>query len=514
MTTTTATPDDDPNDAEAIELLAALERKRIENPLYFYNHPTLSQKHQHRRQLLFHGLATDVKAFFGGNQSGKTTAGLADDLIQAVDEELLPDHLKIYKKYKPPFNCRIFAPSVQVLELVIFEKLKELIPLEALIERSWSKSYDKNLRVLRFSNGSGFQFMTYEQDVAKMGGTTIDRIHYDEEPPLELRIENRMRTVRKGGDEIFTLTPLSGLSWAYDQLWEPVATEEQYEKDNNFYVKDDDPDETLGVVIVDMDDNPFLTERDKKRVLKGLSKEQIQARKQGMFVHFSGLIYEDFKPSEHVIDPFDIPHEWNVVVSIDPGMRNRCAVIYGAISPNNEIYVFDEIYEQGRTIKEIAELIHRRNMEHQVLPIYYVIDPAARNKLSQTGRSDQMEFSDHGINTIPGQNAVEAGINRVRENLQTQKLFLFSHCTNLRKEFLRYRWREAPRTGEDGKPLPVKKDDHALDALRYLVMSRPYAPEVPEERNETALQRAVRLDQERGANNPTTDPHTGGLLFN
>ena len=41
----------------------------------------------------------------------------------------------------------------------------------------------------------------------------------------------------------------------------------------------------------------------------------------------------------------------------------------------------------------------------------------------------------------------------------------------------RYRWKQPPRTGEDGPQKPVKKDDHLLDALRYAVMSRPYLPQ-------------------------------------
>jgi hypothetical protein len=52
----------------------------------------------------------------------------------------------------------------------------------------------------------------------------------------------------------------------------------------------------------------------------------------------------------------------------------------------------------------------------------FVIDPSAQNRLHQTGRSDQMEYADAGIYTVPGQNAVRAGINRVKTYLQTDAL--------------------------------------------------------------------------------------------
>jgi hypothetical protein len=36
---------------------------------------------------------------------------------------------------------------------------------------------------LYFKNGSKFQFLTAEQDVDKHAGQTLDRVHFDEEPP-------------------------------------------------------------------------------------------------------------------------------------------------------------------------------------------------------------------------------------------------------------------------------------------------------------------------------------------
>lgn len=449
-----------------------------------------------------------VKNFFGGNQSGKTTAGLADDIIQALDVDDIPEHLREFKKFSPPFGCRILAPSVQVLELVIYEKLRELLPDHALMGGSWQKAYDKVLRLLRFKNGSMFQFMTYEQDVGKMGGATIQRIHYDEEPPRQHRIENRIRTLRYGGDEIFTLTPLSGLSWAYEELWE----EKGEELSKNIFLNEK---QSMGTVIVDMDDNPYLNEENKEAALRGLSEQEKDARKSGRFVHFAGLIYDDFDPHKHVVEPFDLdPREqpFNVVVAIDPGYRFRCAVLYCAVMPDETMYIFDEIYEQEKSVGRIAEMIHQTNTMHGVLPIYYVIDPAARNRNHQTGRNDQMEYSDHGINTIAGQNEVGTGIGRVREKIQNEQLKIFSNCRNLIKEFTTYRWREGPRSGEDGKPTPVKTKDHALDALRYAVMSRPYAPVKPEHTNESQLERAFRLDRERGVMSGKTSEF-GGVFY-
>lgn len=468
-------------DREAAErAIQAIERERERNPLAFYE--------PHPKQRAFHGFQTQTKCFFGGNQSGKTWGGLADDVIQAVDEDSLPERLRLYKKFKPPFLCRIMAESFPVLETTMIEKLQALLPLDQLVGGSWSTAYDKNLRVLYFQNGSKFFFMTYEQEVRKMGGASIDRVHFDEEPPLAVFNECRLRVMAHGGDLVFTMTPVFGLTWTFDQLWKQRG--QQTAKD--VYEAPD-----LGVVTVDMADNPTLGQKEIELALAGMSAEEKAARKEGKFVALHGLIYGDFKKDRHVTPERPIPENVNVVVGIDPGLRNFAGVVWAYLTPDDTMVVFHEGYYHGMTAREVCEEIHKANEALGVHPIYYVIDPAARNKEHQTGRSTQMEYADNGIVTIAGQNSVSAGINRVRERFQTDRLYLQANCPHLIDELQKYRWKQPPRTGEDGREAPVKKDDHLMDALRYAVMSRPYLPEVYEQRDETQLQRLMREHQEQ-----------------
>ena len=136
---------------------------------------------------------------------------------------------------------------------------------------------------------------------------------------------------------------------------------------------------------------------------------------------------------------------------------------------------------------------------------------AARNRETHTGRSTQAEFSEHGIYTILGQNAHEAGINRVKERLQTNRLKVSAACDELIREFKRYRWKSPPRTGEgDPREVPVAKDDHLLDALRYVCMSRPVAPPRPPGAASVTLQdRLLRAQLDRLAR-PRVQSHPQG----
>lgn len=464
----------------AEEALREIGLKRQSDPLAFYQ--------PHAKQRAFHSFTAHAKCFFGGNQSGKTTAGLADDIIQAIDEDAVPDHLKPYKKFKAPFLCRIMAESFPVLETTLLQKLQELLPQDQLLGGSWQKAYDKNLRVLYFANGSKFFFMTYEQEVRKMGGASIDRVHFDEEPPLAVFNECRLRVMAHGGDLLFTMTPVFGLTWTYDQLWKRRG--DQTEKD--VYRAPD-----IDVVTVDIKDNPTIDHKQIELALEGMSDEERAAREEGKFVALHGLIYADFKKEKHVVPQRPVPENVNVVVGIDPGLAHPAGVVWMYLTPDDTMVVFEAERFKGMSAAQVCQRILEINDLHGVHPLYYVIDPAARNKEHQTGRSTQMEYADNGIVTIAGQNSVTAGINRVRERFQKETLLVQSNCTELIDELLKYRWKKPPRSGEATKEAPVKREDDLVDPLRYVVMSRPYLPEVQIEKHESQLQRLMREDQNR-----------------
>src|SRR5438309_1374599 len=84
---------------QALALLEEYEGAVKANPLIRYE--------PHPKQVVFHESHEPLKCFLGGNRSGKTTAGILDDLIQCVDRDCVPPHLLPYKRWEPPFYCRI-----------------------------------------------------------------------------------------------------------------------------------------------------------------------------------------------------------------------------------------------------------------------------------------------------------------------------------------------------------------------------------------------------------------------
>jgi hypothetical protein len=262
------------------------------------------------------------------------------------------------------------------------------------------------------------------------------------------------------------MTPVQGLTWMYEEFWEPW----QIGRLQNSFVQ-----------TVDMDDNPVINDDQKEETLRGYSREEREARKTGHFVHFHGRVYGEFT-SECIIPEDDVPVGLPIYVGIDPGIRHMAAVVFMYHTPDDTLVIFEELALKDMNVAEVATAIKETEIVYGVKPTWYVIDPSARNKQHVTGRNLQLEYADHGVLTFPGQNDVATGISRVKVRLEHHKLLVMANCKETIKEFRQYRWsKPARQSPNDPKETPIKKDDHLLDAIRYAVMARPYRPEVKKE---------------------------------
>lgn len=452
---------------QAAPLLAAVAGDWEQNPLLRF-WPLYQQ------QADFLAATERTKLFAGGNQAGKTTIGVVDDLIQAVDRDCLPEHLKAFKHFEPPFLCRIVTPDfTETMEGVIYEKLREWAPKDQLLGGSWEEAYKKAERRLHFRNGSKFQFLTAEQDVDKHAGQKLDRVHFDEEPPgekgLKLYRENRQRVLARDGQVMLTMTPLFGMSWAYDELYE------QRHEDWIFYTQ------------ADQDQNTTLSEVAKREARRGLSREELQARKEGKFVHFGGLVLARFTDDLKVpaVSRKDLEGQ-DIYVGIDPGIA-RGGVVWAALDRDNVMLVFDELYPANETIPQIAQQIRERNEFWKVDPAY-IIDPSSRNRQHVNAENVQGALMREGIFCAEGQNDRRTGILQLRARIDARALLVAENCVNWLRERDRWRVADDESTGEsrpaDGDSFRTLGADHLMDPTRYVAMARvwwePLADEEPE----------------------------------
>lgn len=424
--------------------------------------PSIHGYQPHGKQIAFHSSSARIRALFGGNRSGKTVGGATEVVFRTTGTS------PFARVKPPPVHWRVVAVDFKDgVEKIVKPEIARWMPPSALQYGSWEESYDKELRTLTLENGSTIEFMSYEQDTEKFAGTSRDGVWHDEEPPREIYVENQMRLIDKGGLSILTMTPLEGMTWVYDDVYLRAQI-----------------DPTVEVWEVDMSDNPFLNTVEMEAILSGLTKEEREARAHGKFVQIGGLIYKEFS-DRNIRKPFIPPKDWLWVAGLDHGHNNPTAWGWTAISPDGDMVLFDEWYRSGHIVSYHAQKVHEFNALHERVPDYYVGDPSIRNVDPITGTSVLIEYINHGIPIILGNNDVKAGIDLVKKRIigigdpptNRPSLYVTSNCVNTIREHQRYRWAKwATRRGNEEhnkKEEPVKKDDHTCDMLRYVVASRP-----------------------------------------
>ncbi len=194
----------------------------------------------------------------------------------------------------------------------------------------------------------------------------------------------------------------------------------------------------------------------------------------GSDADMEGIVFDEFSMGENVIDPFEVPVEWNKIISLDHGVTNPTAVIFGAIDWDGKLFIFDEHYEAGKVIAYHANIIKERGYQNVK---DYLIDPSCRAKVNaKAGQFYSIidEYNDYGIHFSPANNALLAGINRVNTSFKSKQLFIFKNCINTIREVSNWKWKRLKPGIQKNEPdEPENKDDHTCDALRYMVMSRP-----------------------------------------
>lgn len=216
--------------------------------------------------------------------------------------------------------------------------------------------------------------------------------------------------------------------------------------------------ESRYLVQAGWDDVPHLGEKAKRELKQSIPSHEYDARVNGIPALGSGAIYP-LKAEEITFEPMrDIPPFWKRVYGLDVGWK-KTAAVWGAWDEANDIvYIYTEHY-QGQQVPSVhAEAIKARGAW-----IPGVVDPASAGASVSDGQNVLGMYRALGLKLMPADNSVEAGIYAVYQRLATGRLKISTACRNLLAEYNMY------RRDENGKI--VKDYDHALDALRYLVMS-------------------------------------------
>jgi len=219
-----------------------------------------------------------------------------------------------------------------------------------------------------------------------------------------------------------------------------------------------------------LEDNPYVDEDYKNRLKYSTSGVFHKRNYLGLWCMAEGAIFDFFDEDIHVLKkPPASADYW--VAGIDYGTSNACAcmlvgVCTGQYPPYKRVcWVESEYYwdckKMGRQKlnSELADDIQQFLEPYSMKGIY--CDPSAA--------AFKLELRRRGMHIIDANNDVITGIEMTTNQMQQGNLYIINTCKNLIREIQNYVW--DTRKSKEGEDAPVKKGDHACDALRYIVAS-------------------------------------------
>jgi PBSX family phage terminase large subunit len=225
-----------------------------------------------------------------------------------------------------------------------------------------------------------------------------------------------------------------------------------------------------------LDDNPFLSAefvaRLKRQYVGLFYKRYIL----GQWVAAEGVVFDMFDAERHVVDVLPVMKRWPCC-GIDVGTVNPTAAIVLGLGIDRRLYAVAEWYwdsrarqrqltdlQQSAKLREFfASVRHPGSQLYGIRPERIIVDPSAASFIRQLW-ADKALF-DGGLSVMGADNAVIDGIRLVSSLVATGRLLVHKSCANLVDQMQSYSWDK--KAAERGEDKPEKRNDHAVDALRY-----------------------------------------------
>ena len=223
-----------------------------------------------------------------------------------------------------------------------------------------------------------------------------------------------------------------------------------------------------------LEDNPYLAEDGRyEQMLKALPPTQRKQLLEGNWDVNEGAAFTEFDTELHVITPFQIPIHWERVKGIDYGYASESACVWGALDPSDgTLIIYRELYRKGLTGEALGHMITEMELQDP-LAVSGVLDTAAWARTGTTGPTvgETLVRQGHKLRRAD-KNRIQGKV-QIHEYLRLQqsgrpRLQIFNSCPNLIREL-----QSIPLDKSNPEDVDTHAPDHAYDALRYLIMSRP-----------------------------------------
>ena len=357
----------------------------------------------------------DIVVNQGGTSSGKTYAILQVLFAKAISETCI---ITVVGQDIPNLKVGALRDAIDIHNGD--EAIKQQVTF-----------YNRSDRVFSFLNGSIIEFNSYDND----------------------------QDAKSGKRDYLFVNEANGIPYnIFEQL--SLRTRKQvyidYNPDTSFWVHDKViPIPSTELIISDHRHNPFLSDkiREKIEALKSKDLDLWKVYARGITGRIEGLI---FKKWYVLNDSFE--DKKLIGYGIDFGFSNDPSTLIEVRMQDGELYVKELIYETGLTNQDISSRMDALNVSRGAL---IVADSAEPKSIEELRR---LRWTIDGVKK--GKDSVMFGINL----LKGYAINVHSSSKNLIKELEQYKW----KVNKNGDSLNVPIDDynHAIDALRYLIMHK------------------------------------------
>lgn len=410
------------------------------------------------QQTGFSGSTASVCIALGGNGSGKT--------VTAAHK--VARHLR----FTPPPRLRTpYWVIGETYELACgvawLEKLSKFIPATMIADVDWYRKtrqwpYAVMLKHPTMPGKVGWviEFKSFKQGRERFQAASIGGGWFNEQSPMTLVREVKARTRDYNSQLILDFTPL-----AKDIEW-PMAY--------------DDPPPGWEFFHMNTECNTALPAGWAADFLAGIPSDERETRRIGVFGSFTGAVFRDFNRRTNVVEPFEIPASAKRFRGIDFGYTAPFACVWWCRLPHS-IPLPD-----GRLAREGTWVCYREYVKTDTLLREHAraIKDAETwggdtnvfgNTVADHDSQDAAELKAEGVRTIPadkGENSVDVGLYAMKKlmvggtDLYAPKFLVFSTCKRVVAELQSYAYDPATKT-HDSRGVPLKKDDHTIDASRY-----------------------------------------------
>lgn len=221
-------------------------------------------------------------------------------------------------------------------------------------------------------------------------------------------------------------------------------------------------------------DNPFIDPNELDKARLEMDDDSFEQEFMGEFRKMSGLIYKNFNRDVHMVKVPLLDSNFTYYRALDFGFGHNAALGYFAVSSDQTaIYMYDGLYRNQLDTEQLADSIKLKDSGKHITGAW--ADSAQPQTIEDLSRK--------GVHFTPvekGADSVITGIAnvsqllRIRADTGRPTLMFADHLTWVADEFEQYRWVQNKNENSAQKEMPLKRDDDAMDMIRYF--SKSYAP--------------------------------------